>query len=113
MSSTAYSKLADPLVRKLQRASTNVEIHKALANYSWLSSVGRITVTCLILAWGGFMTREYLKARTSDQINRYNAIGTLWLGKDPNGLLWLVFKVWCLSVALSAGLTVLNRFKAL
>ena len=109
----AYHKLARPLVDKLRRASTDVEIHRALANYSWLSSVGRITVTCLILAWGGFMTKEYLKSQSTQQLERYNSIGKLWIGTDPNGLLWLLFKVWALSLILSAGLAVLNRFRAL
>ena len=108
----AYRLLANPAIQKLRRASSNVEILKALDNYRWLSTAMRIVVTAALVAWGVFLSDRYYKSKNEEQIQNLEKINLLWIGKDPNGLLFLIAKIWLLTIIVTAVMSILTRFHA-
>ncbi len=108
-----YKMFANPAIQKLRRASSNVEILKTLDTYRWLSTAMRITLTAALVSWGIFLSDRYYKSRNQEQIQNLEKINLLWIGKDPNGLLFLIAKIWILTIATTAIMSILSRFNAL
>ena len=107
-----YKIFANPAIQKLKRASSNVEILKTLDNYRWLSTAMRVTLTAALVTWGIFLSERFYKSRNQEQIRNLEKINVLWIGKDPNGLLFLIAKIWLLTIAVTAVMSLLTRFRA-
>ena len=99
----------DQLIGKLHRVSGDPEILREVSSYKWLMSIARIALTCAIIGFGLFLSAEYRKAKKKDDIDSWDYISKLWLGNNPSGLLFLTMKVWVTTVAISAGIAILNR----
>lgn len=100
-----------PFVSKLRRASTNVELLKQVHDYRWLSTATRITLTVVVVAWGIFLSQKYVKAKNKEDINSWKDVNQLWLGKDVNGLLIFIFRVWVYTIIFSAVIGIVQRFQ--
>ena len=99
----------DQLIGKLHRVSGDPEILREVSSYRSLMTFARIALTCAIIGWGTFLSVQYRKAKKKDDIDSWEYVNKLWLGTNPSGLLFLTFKVWVYSVAMSAGIAILNR----
>lgn len=100
-----------PLVSKLRRASTNVELLKQVHDYRWLSTTVRITLTAVVVAWGIFLSQKYVKGKDKADVNAWKDVNQLWLGKDVNGLLIFIFRVWVYTIIFSAAIGIVQRFQ--
>lgn len=109
MSAAPGTAFRDQLMSKLHRVSGDPEIIREVASYRSLMSFARIALTCAIVGWGIFLSVEYRKATKKEEIDSWEYVNKLWLGTNPSGLLFLTFKVWITTVAMSAGIAILNR----
>lgn len=102
-----------PFVSKLRRASHNIEIGQTLDQYRSISLNARFVLTAIVVAWGLFLSRKYVKSTNKADINAWKDVNELWLGKDVNGILLLIFKVWIFTLLINTAFAVLHRFNAL
>lgn len=102
-----------PIADKLYRASSNLEILDHVKNYRFWTWTVRLVFTAVVLAWGSFLTDKYLNSKNQADYQQWNAVNLLWFGAQPEGLLVLIFKVWLLTLAVTVGLQVLQRFRAI
>lgn len=101
-----------PLLSKLRRASTNVELLKQVHDYRWLSTTVRISLTLIVVAWGIFLSQKYIKSKDKANVDAWKDVNQLWLGRDVNGLLIFIFRVWVYTILFSAAIGIIQRFQA-